>query len=377
MKSKLLLLLLLLPVTVFCQDIVVTISPTPLTALKYANEKLIMPIEIGMELSARSVPVRGDTLTIPFTVFLSSNGLPASLMLTPAEFGLVTYEVAAPTVTFTSDTTSRKVRVYVIIPDTLNIVSNKAIVLQVIVNNLQASTKNLFIEPANDLIYSLKQYDTIPSVRLDHVSKVESADNILTVSGYKNRGFTKRKVLLEKNQVLAISEPNYIFVAGYLNSAPFSLVAVPFKIRPRVKVTLNKTGTSVDTAFGAETMSGISNLGINIDLIKRTTDRYFASGKKATHKRGLGLIITPGVEELSASVIKDTSLMGDKKSKQLYISVGISAFYSYNGITFFVVPAAIDWAPSNLGKQWIYNKRFWWGFGIGVSPTIFTQIFNK
>lgn len=376
MKLKLLTLFLLLSLSVFCQDIVVTVPSAALNARKYVGEKLIIPIDITMELSAGSVPAPTETLTIPLAVTISSNGLPASMTFSDIDFALITLEGTVPTVSFTSATPSRTQRVYVIVPAAVLISSNKAVMLQVIVNGKQALTKQLFIEPANDVIYSLTDYCT-PSVKLGHVSKVESIDNILIVSGYVTGGYTKRKVLLEQGEVLAIKETDKIFSSGYINSVPFSLVSVPFKIRPKTKVTLNNTGTPIDTEFRSMAMSGINNLGINIDLIKRTTDRYFSNGKKATHKKGIGLIITPGVEEFSASVIKDNSLVGDEKSKQFYVSVGISALYAYNGITFFVVPAGIDWAPSQLGKQWIYNKKYWWGFGIGVSPTILAQVFNK
>src|SRR5436190_5798458 len=376
MKSKLLFLLLLSPGVAFCQDIMVTISPTTLTAHKYTNEKLVIPIDITMELSAGSVPGNGTSITTPFAVSLSSSGLPPSLTFAAADFAQISLETPQTSVQFDSATPSKTVRVCVIIPAAVAIVSNKALMLQVLLNGVQVLAKQLSIQLADDIIYSRSQY-IMSYDQLDYVVKVESADNILTISGYKNHGYTKRKVLLEQNQVLGITEKNYVFGKGYLNSAPFSLVTVPFKIRPNVNVTLHKTNTPKDTIFTATAMSGITSLGINIDIVKKTTDRYFASGKKATHKIGIGIFLAPGVEELNSSVIMDTSLVGDKKSKQFYISGGISIFYSYNGITFFVVPAALDWAPSSLGKQWIYNKKFWWGFGIGLSPTIFNQVFNK
>ncbi|PZR28923.1 MAG: hypothetical protein DI535_04185 [Citrobacter freundii] len=376
MKSTLPLLLFLLS-TFFgiSQDIAVTIGSDNIVARKYTTERLIIPIEVKFDITPNSAPPAG-TLSVPFSVNLSPNDVPVSLAFNALEFAQISWQSDVTSVNFTNMQRSAAAKVYVIIPPALIISTNKSLTLQVLLNYNQVKTKQITIEPASDIVYSLKQYFKQPAVKLDYVSKVEANNNVLTVSGYKDSGFTKRSVLLENNEALAIREWSVIFRDGYLNSAPFSMVTIPFKIRPRAKVTLRKSILPKDTAFGATAMSGISNLGIHMEIIKHTTDRYFATGKKATHKWGFGALLTPGVEELSAGLVKDTSLTGDKKSKQFYISFGLSAFYSYNGISFFVVPAAIDVAPSPQGKQWIYNKKIWWGFGIGLNPTLLAQIFK-
>ncbi len=367
----------LFPLSVFCQDIVVSIAPNPLIGRKYDGEKLIIPIEVTLELTTSFLPQTG-TRNISMSASLSPSGLPASLTFNKNDFDKITYEVSMRSVAFDSTGTPKKIKVYVVIPAGVNIASNKAMWLRLVLERGQVVMKQINIEPANDKVYSMDEYfDKKKKVKLDSVAKVESTNNILTVSGYVGEGFTKRQVLLERGEVYALKETHWFMGPGYLNSGPFSLVAIPFKIRPRVKATLTKSSTPKDTAFTATAMSGITNLGVNVDVFRKSWDRYFSSGKKATHRIGFGLIVTPGVEELSAPVIKDTSLLGDKKSKQFYVSIGTSAFYSYNGITFFIVPAAIDWAPSSIGKQWIYNGKFWWGFGIGVNPTSIGQLFNK
>ncbi|WP_276484761.1 hypothetical protein [Paraflavitalea pollutisoli] len=375
MKIKHLLFLLLLPATTFCQDISVGVTPNPLVGRKYAGEKLIVQIDVELKLTPNSVPSNGG-LTIPFSASLAYRDVPTNLQLVNDSARIVLQWTPAA-VTFDSGVASKSARVSIIIPAGVVIDVNKAMTLQIYLSNSLVAQKMINIEPANDVIYSADQYVNSPTVVLDEVVKVESTNNLLTISGFRNGGFTKRQVLLRKNQVLAIHDWSYMFGSGYLSSSPLSLVTVPFKIRPRAEVTLNKNSAPVDTTFSASAMSGITNIGVNIDIFKWTLDRYFSSGKKSTHKFGGGVIITPGVEELGATVVKDNSLTGDKKSKQFYVSIGLSGFYSYNGITFFIVPAAIDWAPSSIGKQWIYNKKYWWGFGIGINPTTISQLFNK
>jgi hypothetical protein len=378
MKFHLLCLLLILHISAFAQQhIGVTFSPNPLVARKYVNEKLVIPIEITFEKSVGTAAF-STALSVPIQVTLVQTGILPSLDFTAGEFNQIALENLSTNVQFDTFPSKKIVKVYVIFPAGLSISTNKALNIAVSINGVLASVKQLSIEPANEVVYSLTAYDTNPSVKLDNVTKVESSNNVLTIAGYEGGGFTKRNVLLERNQVFAVIQSNYIsWGKGYWNSIPFSLITVPFKIRPRNKTTLTKTNPSTDTAYRATAMSGITNLGINLDLVKRTTDRYFSNGKKSTHKWALGVFVTPGVEELGAAQVKDTSLVGDGKSKQFVVSGGFSISYAYNGITFLLVPAALDWAPSALGKQWIYNKKFWWGFGIGVSPTILGQVFNS
>ncbi|MDF2188689.1 hypothetical protein [Paraflavitalea sp. CAU 1676] len=377
MKKILLFILGIFPVTIYCQEIIVAVTPNSLTAQKYDNEKLIIPIEITLTLTAGSIP-QSAPLSIPIAASFQRTDVPASMELNSGDYGQLLFENLQTSVEFKVKEFQQKVTVYVIVPAGLSIGSNKAIKLSLTVNGTISVTKQINIEPANDRIYRLNDYmGRNSTIQLDEVTKVTSANNILTVSGYKNGGFTKRQVILEKHQVLGIINYSYIFGNGYFSSTPFSLVSVPFKMRRKLTVPLNKTGTPKDSTYGSTAMSGITNLGVNIDLFKRVTDRYFASGKKSTHKWSIGFLITPGVEELSASLVKDTSIVGDKKSKQFYLSLGLSLSYSYNGLTFFVVPYARDYAFSTIGKQWIYNKERWWGFGIGVSPTVFSQLVNN
>lgn len=378
MKVLFLSILLSLQVITFCQDIGVTFSPNPFTARKYENEKLVIPIDIVFEKTVGSSALTSP-LVLPIQVTLHRTaGIPAPLQFTTIEFGQIALQNLTPDIRFDTATRKCTVNLHAVLPAALSIPVNKALLLTVSISGNPVSTKQLSIEPASEVVYDLNTYDNTATVKLDYVTKVESNNNVLTVSGYKNDGFTKRSVLLKNNDVLAVIENKYIsWGKGYWNSIPFSLITVPFKIRPRNKVSLTKTNPSTDTTYAATAMSGITNLGVHLDLVKRTTERYFSSGKKSGHKWAFGVFVAPGVEELGAAQIKDFSLGTDGKSKQFFVSGGCAVSYAYNGITFLLVPAAADWAPSSIGKQWIYHKKFWWGFGIGVSPTLLGQAFNK
>lgn len=236
------------------------------------------------------------------------------------------------------------------------------------------------VNPSDDIIYKLDTYLNKENIKLKSVTKVESDNDILTVSGFSSKHdvFTKRKIRLEKGQVFTVSDRSHIFQGrSHWYKIPISLVTIPFKVRPSAQKTITKAGISKDSTFSSSSSSGLSNVGINVDLFRKTYDRYFSSGKKATHKLSLGAFVAPGVEELISSSIIDDSLIGDRKSRQAFVSSGLTISYSYNGLTLIAVPAAADWATSTLGKKWIYHGKYWWGFGIGVNPILFGQIFNK
>lgn len=59
------------------------------------------------------------------------------------------------------------------------------------------------------------------------------------------------------------------------------------------------------------------------------------------------------------------------------MSTGLTLNYSYNKLTFTLVPIGFDFATNTAGKQWNYNGKYWWGFGIGVDLKILESIFNK
>lgn len=125
--------------------------------------------------------------------------------------------------------------------------------------------------------------------------------------------------------------------------------------------------------MSGSTSSDLKNIGVNVDFISWQWDRYFAIGKTSTHRASLGILATPLVEELTEKNTKNKT----DASKQLFTSFGLSLNYSYNKLTFTLIPLGFDFATNTAGKEWVYNGKYWWGFGLGVDLKILEGVFNK
>lgn len=218
------------------------------------------------------------------------------------------------------------------------------------------------VKKAKSLNYTLDDYMHDSLLKLNYVTKVESTDNILTVYGYhadNQEVVAKRRILLKQNEVYTIY--NNTFSAYKPN---LSLITVPFKIRPE----------QGDLATNAQ--SGITNLGLNVDFFGWKWDRYYSDASKKTHKLGMGLWLAPSIEELDATT-SNGFLAADKKSKQMFLSTGATISYSFNAISFVVVPIGFDFPTSAVGRKWVYEGKYWWGFGIAIEPKALAAILNK
>lgn len=211
---------------------------------------------------------------------------------------------------------------------------------------------------------TLKNY--LKNHKLDHITKVEANKSVLTLYGYKdldNDALLTRKVKLSRYEVLADWDFSWFLKRAHYNTTSISLTTVPFKVRPRFE------------EFNSFATSGITNFGFNFDLARISIDRYFATGKKSNHKFYAGIWIAPSVEELD-SISTRGALSAGNTNKKLFISTALTINYTYNNLTFTFVPVGIDFATSALGKKWVYNKRRWWGFGIGIEPKFFNKLAN-
>jgi hypothetical protein len=320
----------------------------------------------------------------------SSNWQDDWLIINVLDGGMTTlfpYEYSIVTDKLLLNTLDIKHKIYITIDDKA-VLKDKKIVLQLnVVNKVTKQNKNDYnkgniknleivfnktknsVASINDTI-SLKDYlNPKLGLELQETIKVESNDNVLTVSGYDYEdNFVKRKIILERNKILPVSTKSYFFNSRHWKPIPFSIITVPFKIRPEIKL-----DEEVKNSIAS---SGITNIGLNLDLAKYQLDRYFASGKKSSHKFSLGVWGAPAVEELD-SISTRGFLPKGKISKQMFLSTGLTISYSYNDVSFVFVPIGLDFGTSTIGKNWIYNKRRWWGFGIAISPKIIATIFNK
>lgn len=199
--------------------------------------------------------------------------------------------------------------------------------------------------------------------KLKQVIEVESNKDSLTLYGYQKGNdstLIKRKIKLDRYDVYAITS----FSGIWKKSFSLSLTTVPFKVRPRFK------------EFNVNAISSLSNVGLNIDITRIHCDRYFASGKKSSHRLYAGVWVAPSVEELTSVTTRDF-LANGTTSKQMFVSTALTINYTYNNLTFTFVPMGFDFATSSVGRKWIYNGNRWWGFGIGIEPKFLSAIANK
>jgi hypothetical protein len=181
-----------------------------------------------------------------------------------------------------------------------------------------------------------------------YIESIKSEFNILTINGSKNGSIVKEYVSLKKNEVLGVWQTSF--------KPTLSIITIPFKVRPK------------QDTLSQNILTGLSNAGFNISFYNKKLDRYFVSGEKITHNFGAGLLISPTAIELSP---ENTNKIVITKSNQLFISTSLSLTYSFNDITLSLIPIGFDFATTKDGKNYIYNKKMWWGFGIGIETKLF------
>lgn len=133
-----------------------------------------------------------------------------------------------------------------------------------------------------------------------------------------------------------------------------SLTTIPFKIRPG------------NDELKRITTSGLKNFALNFDFFSYNRQYYYNSGKKLRLRIALGTFISPGIEEFDETQNRDELIT--ETQKELFISGGLSINIGVNDIGFSFIPFGWDQATTGQGKNWNYNGRRWWGFGIGISP---------
>ncbi len=182
------------------------------------------------------------------------------------------------------------------------------------------------------------------------VISVEQKQDIVTAFGYQgddSQG-AEYKIRLKKGEVFAIwNRPG---------RPTLSVITIPFKVRSG----MDGVPQTVST--------GLTNAGLSFNFYNKRLERHLASGKKSSHNFGIGVFIVPSSEDLKSA---NTNGKVTTDIRQLFISNGLVFSYSYNDLTFAFVPAGWDLGTADEGKAWIYNKKRWWGFGIGINTKLF------
>ncbi len=344
---------------------VLTFKNTPITVEKWKEAHLVIPIEVEVDNTT------GGTVTGTLSFSLDNTRAPVASQLNVADFAKVVLRSTSPTISLNSGKKITKT-VYMVLDRALEVASVKTLFVDATIGTVTQSVQIDLMQP-NDLPYTLSDYLDNDELLLDKVHSVQSVNNVLTIYGEKNNSFQKRNVALRSGEVFAVWDRKYLTNFRHLNFLEaFSIFAVPYKVRPKATVEIK----SKDTTFPKNATSGLTNLGLNLELARIQLDRYFSNGKKSTHKLSAGIFVAPSVEELD-SVSTKAFLKKDVKSKQLFISSGLTISYSYNDISLVFVPFGWDYSTSAIGRNWVYDGRRWWGFGLAVSPKLFSTILNK
>jgi hypothetical protein len=181
-----------------------------------------------------------------------------------------------------------------------------------------------------------------------HIISVDYKAGIHEITGYNSTGtLVTNKVQFGLNNVLAVSS---------FTKPKVAIITVPFKVRG-----------AVDT-FPSKAQAGLTNIGLTFNLINYKMDRYFFTGTKSTHIFSAGLFLAPNVEEIAPETTRNKIA---KKTSQLFISTGVTLTYSYSDVSFILVPIGFDFGTTKSAKEYIYNGKYWWGFGLGISTKLF------
>lgn len=158
----------------------------------------------------------------------------------------------------------------------------------------------------------------------------------------------------EKKEYVSHSN-SYIYCSAMRQ---FSIMTVPFKVRAR-----NKDGYVTAKA-------DVDNIGFFVPLYVKSVDRYWVDNS-SKHKIAFGVLLSPMAEELSDKNTQNYFNDSEKSYTAFMFSTSLAATYTYNKITFALIPIGFDFATDSAGKEWINNGRYWCGFGIGIDTELF------
>jgi len=138
-----------------------------------------------------------------------------------------------------------------------------------------------------------------------------------------------------------------------------SIVTVPFKVRPNIQ------------DRGQFAQADVENIGLQYPFLSYTKSKLFFDGKVSKHKWSFGGIVAPMALTTNAA---NTNNRKPIERTQLALSVATAISYSYNDITFSLIPAGIDYGINTNVRYWVYHGKVWWGFGIAIAPKILNKL---
>ncbi len=181
------------------------------------------------------------------------------------------------------------------------------------------------------------------------VFDLQQKGNKLTASYYDT-------ILPQEHKIDSLFIPyrSFLTISDRKRGLEASILNIPFKVRPKMD-----TLASIATA-------DLKNIGLFLG-VSRTSKRYFYNGISKTHTFIAGGFVAPTLISLSKSNT-DGELQADLS--QLGLSIGLGINYTYKSISFILIPMGFDIGLGQETKNWIYNKKYWFGFGIGFDTTL-------
>lgn len=163
-----------------------------------------------------------------------------------------------------------------------------------------------------------------------------------------------------KDRILVFAEFAYPNSPEVIKQREFGigLMTVPFKVRGRVN------------NLPSESSADIDNICLTMGYFW-TRDKYYYTGKKTRFRWGAVGLIGPSVETLKASNT-NRFITGDTTTNQVYLSLSAGAMLTvYDKINIAFLPIGADIGFSDTAQKWIYNGRYWFGFGLGIDTSLF------
>lgn len=247
----------------------------------------------------------------------------------------------------------------------------------------------------NDLIYSLREYADHPNIHFDQVNKITQDGNMITVQGVETNNIpgVRRLYINPGNKYIYNRSLNYPEVklwrpikflprVPYLDNLEISLTTVPFRVYlngieriDSVKSIEGRLDSNYMTSLPAQGRAGLSNLGININLLYGEKQIYSPYRKPFIKRYGLGIFLAPSIVELKRSLINYNEYQLKEELNGAYLSTAVTFTYSINGVSFNAALGK-DYGLNQLSRAWIYDREPWFGLGIGVKPETIVSFFQ-
>jgi len=160
---------------------------------------------------------------------------------------------------------------------------------------------------------------------------------------------------LGKKRYIGRTQFNYLL--GAISS--ISIMTVPFKIRSK-----NEQGYVTAKA-------DVKNVGLYFPVALWNHKRYWLNNSTTSHKFSVGFLIAPMAQELNNKNTNDYFQNPDTSYNAFMLSTSISLTYTYNSLTFALIPIGFDFGLDEAGKQWDNHSNYWAGVGIGIDTKLF------